>query len=197
MAKRYNTTTSFLDVLFNTLLSIFMLFILTLVLVNPPKQTQITLNEAMLITVSWDEGSDDDVDTWLLTPASKSPINFRIRENRIASLDRDDRGLDADTFVSIDGKRHQIQQNIEHVTIRKLIPGHYVLNVVMFSKRDKTPTRVKIKVERLQPYQIIFAKTITMYAHGEEITVIQFDVSSTGEVENIITIPYNLIRRVR
>ena len=145
--RNFNTTSSFLDILFNILLGFFVLLMLTIVLVNPPtKQGDIPLKTEILISMEWPGKSLDDVDIIVKTPVSKKPIFYGNRDIKTASLDRDDLGLRNDTLRMSDGTVVNIYENWEHVAIRKMVPGEYIVNTLMFTKEDRTPTPVTIKV---------------------------------------------------
>ena len=161
--KRFNTTTSFLDILFNILMSFFVLLMLTITLVNPPTKTgDIPLKAEFYITMEWPNKSKDDVDLLVKTPASKVPVFYGNRDIKVASLDRDDLGLRSDIIRMSDGTIYRVYENWEHVAIRKMVPGEYIVNILMFTKLDKAPTPVVVKVERLNPYQLIFSGTIIL-----------------------------------
>ena len=66
----YYNNTSFLDLLFNTLVGFVLLFIISFLLINPSlKKADIKTKAEFVITVTWSDNSHDDVDTWLQDPA--------------------------------------------------------------------------------------------------------------------------------
>lgn len=183
MRRRFSTTSSFLDVLFNIILGFFVLLMLTLMVVNPPtKQGDIELKAEILVSMEWGDKSDDDVDLFVKTPASKIPVYFGNRDVKTASLDRDDLGTRNDYLRMSDGTTHVVHENWEHVAIRKYIPGEYIINALMYSKHDPGPTAVNIKVERLNPYQLIYSGTHEFSNRGDEHTFIRFTINKDGKL---------------
>ena len=184
MRKRsFNTTSSFLDILFNILLGFFVLLVLTITLVNPPtKQGDIELKAEFLITMEWPGSSLDDVDLFVKTPASPIPVFFGNRDIKVASLDRDDLGLRSDTLRMSDGTTVSVYENWEHVAIRKMIPGEYIVNIFMYTKEDTTITPVTVKVERLNPYQLVYSGTHILEKKAQEVTAIRFTINKDGKL---------------
>lgn len=183
MRRRFNTTSSFLDMLFNINLCFFVLLCLAMFLIKPPasnKDGDITLKAEVMITIEWGAESKDDVDLWVRSPQKE--IVFYANPNIGAmSLDRDDRGQRNDVIKLEDGAVEIIKENWEHVIVRKTVPGEYVVNLMMFSKVDTTPTKVKVKIEKLNPYQVIFQKEVLLSSQNQEETIVRFNISKNGK----------------
>jgi hypothetical protein len=193
MRRRFNTTSSFLDILFNILLGFFVLLVLTITLVNPPtKKGDIELKAEFIITMTWPDKSLDDVDLLVLTPMSKRPIFFANRDVKGASLDRDDRGLKSDTLRMSDGTVHRVYENWEHVAIRKMVPGEYIVNALMYHKVDKRSTPVSIKVEKLNPYRLVYAGKLRLRGDRDEKTAVRFRINKKGQIISRSRIPRRL-----
>lgn len=196
MRKRFNTTNSFLDLLFNTLLGFFMLFAIALMMVNPPaKNGDIDLKAEILVTMEWPKGGKDDVDIFFMTP-DKEVVFYGHQNGKSASLDRDDQGARNDTFLLSDGTRQVIEDNWEHITVRRAMAGKYTVNIYMFSKRDKTPTPVTVKIEKLNPYQLLYATTIELKRDRQEETVLTFKLDSNGKVISKSNAPVRIVRQI-
>ena len=77
--KSYNSNTSFLDILFNTLVGFVLLFIIAFLLISPvKKKKEIEQKAEYVISVTWPGGLSDDVDSWLQDPTGK--ICFSVEE---------------------------------------------------------------------------------------------------------------------
>lgn len=190
MRRRFNTTSSFLDILFNILLGFFVLLVLTVTLVNPPtKKGDIELKAEFLITMTWPDKSLDDVDLLVKTPSSKRPVFFSNRDIKGASLDRDDRGLKSDTLRMSDGTVHRVYENWEHVSIRKMVAGEYIVNALMYHKIDRRVTPVVIKVEKLNPYKLIYSGTMKLRKTRDEKTAVRFRIDKKGKLVSRSRIP--------
>lgn len=101
-------------------------------------------------------------------------------------LDRDDLGWSNDTIVLADGSRFQVKENKEILTIRGIIPGEYVVNAHMFTKRRREPTEVTIKLEKLNPLvKILAIKKVILYQAGEEQTGFRFTLNPQGDVTEL------------
>ena len=191
----YYNNTSFLDLLFNTLVGFVFLFIIAFLLINPSiKKADIKTKAEFVITVTWSDDSKDDVDTWLQDPAG-NVLHFRQRDVGLAHLDRDDRGKINDTITLDDGHRVEYSHNQELTTIRGFLTGEWVLNVHMYSKRDANPILVEVRIDKLNPkVETVFYKKIVMKSRWEEITVTRFVMTNQGDIINWDDLPKSLVK---
>ena len=191
----YYNNTSFLDLLFNTLVGFVFLFIIAFLLINPSlKKADIKTKAEFVITVTWSDYSQDDVDTWLQDPAG-NVLHFRQRDVGLAHLDRDDLGKLNDTITLDDGRRVEYPHNQELTTIRGFLTGEWVLNVHMYNKRDANPTLVEVRLDKLNPkVETVFYKKIVMKSRWEEITVTRFVMTNQGDIINWDDLPKTLVK---
>ena len=191
----YYNNTSFLDLLFNTLVGFVFLFIIAFLLINPSlKKADIKTKAEFVITVTWSDDSKDDVDTWLQDPAG-NVLHFRQKDVGLAHLDRDDRGKINDTITLDDGHRVEYSHNQELTTIRGFLTGEWVLNVHMYSKRDANPILVEVRIDKLNPkVETVFYKKIVMKSRWEEITVTRFVMTNQGDIINWDDLPKSLVK---
>lgn len=183
LRSRYYNPTSFLDVLFNTLLGFVILFIVAFMLIIlEKKDAAIDTKAEFVITLTWEDESKDDVDTWLEDPTG-SLLSFKDKEVGLMHLDRDDLGEKKDVIKLPDGTEVEYKHNQEITTIRGFISGEWVLNIHMYSKRDDKPVKVEVKIDKLNPsVTTIVYKKFTMAEHWEEITVVRFTMTARGEI---------------
>ena len=74
-SKSYNSNTSFLDILFNTLVGFVLLFIIAFLLISPvKKKKEIEQKAEYVITATWPAGMGDDIDAWLEDPTGKNNV---------------------------------------------------------------------------------------------------------------------------
>jgi len=191
----YYNNTSFLDLLFNTLVGFVLLFIIAFLLINPSiKKADIKTKAEFVITVTWSDNSQDDVDTWLQDPAG-NVLHFRQKDVGLAHLDRDDLGKINDTITLDDGRRVEYAHNQELTTIRGFLTGEWVLNVHMYNKRDANPTLVEVRIDKLNPtVQTLFYKKIVMKSKWEEVTVTRFVMTNQGDIINWDNLPKKLVK---
>jgi len=193
LRSRYGSTTSFLDLLFNTLLGFVFLFIVAFLLIVPEKKdAAINTQAEYVITLTWEDESHDDVDTWLQDP-TEGVLSYIHKEVNLMHLDRDDLGNKKDMIELPDGSTIEYKHNQEITTIRGFIPGEWILNIHMYKKRDKKSVKVKIKVEKLNPYKLVYANKYDMKTQWEEITVLRFTMDGLGDVLSVDFLPKGIV----
>ena len=192
----YYNNTSFLDLLFNTLVGFVLLFIISFLLINPSiKKADIKTKAEFVITVTWSDNSHDDVDTWLQDPAG-NVLHFRQKDVGLAHLDRDDLGNLNDTITLNDGRKIEYAHNQELTTIRGFITGEWVLNIHMYKKRGSDPTPVEVRIDKLNPkVQTLYYKKIVMTQTWEEVTVTRFVMTNQGDIINWDDLPKKLLQQ--
>ena len=177
--------TGFNDLLFNLLVGITCLFVLSFLMIAEEKikvDSNVKTQAEYIITVVWPDGGIDDVDTWLMDPRGKK-LAYINKNIGTAHLDRDDLGKASDYITDANGNKIEYVHNQEITTIRVPMEGEWVLNLHMFHKRNNIPTTVEVKMDKLNPtVKTMFLQKITMKRHWEEITVARFQMSKLGEI---------------
>jgi len=185
--RTYHSNTPFIDLLFNTLLGFFFLYVIAFLMINiQAKQADIKTKAEYIITVTWDDDSDDDIDTWLESPLGDK-LFFRRKEIPMAHLDKDDRGFITDRVTLGDGSVISVTINQEITTIRGFIPGEWVLNIHMFRREgkelDTSPTNVQVRMEKLNPkVETVLYREYVMTEYWEEKTVARFIMTAGGDI---------------
>jgi len=182
--RTYHTSLSFVDVLFNLVLGVTMLFILAMMLISvQPKKANITTKAEFVITLTWDEKNNDDIDIWIEDPAGEV-VFFREKEKGLTHLDRDDLGDTNDTVLMPDGTTFRYPYNQEIVTIRGIIPGEWTVNVHMYRKKSTEILAIaEVKVEKLNPSVTLIAyQRIELPNDKDEKTVVRFTMDNNGNV---------------
>jgi hypothetical protein len=112
----------FTDLLFNALLGFVALFIMAYLLINPVARTgAIDQKAEFLITLTWPDGRQEDVDLYVADPTGNL-VWFRRREAGLMHLDRDDLGRGNDT-LRVNGRLFVNPANQEIVSIRGVSIG--------------------------------------------------------------------------
>lgn len=183
----------FTDLLFNALLTFTFLFLISLLLINPPAKSGIINPKAeFLITVSWEDGNANDIDTWVQGPQN-TRVWFKQTQNGLMHLDRDDRGLTNDT-QQVDGQEVVNPLNQEVVTIRGRPPGEFIVNVHYYKSIDQLEVPVTIYVAEVNPtLKVLHYATLNLKQEGEEKTAVRFTLNAQGKVENINTLQTSLV----
>jgi len=196
--KSYHSNTSFLDILFNTLVGFVLLFIIAFLLISPvKKKKEIEQKAEYVITVTWPGDLSDDIDSWLEDPMEKV-MYFREKEVGLMHLDRDDLGSLNDTqFVPGVGMVNY-PYNREITTIRGIVPGEYVFNVHLYRKISKDISiPVTVIFEKLNPHvKLLYSKTVTLSKLWEEKTIIRFVLDVDGEIAESFFIYKPLVEKV-
>lgn len=183
--------TSYIDLSLLLMMGFLVLFVLAFFHINPKavNSKDVETKDSYMIILSWNDDSSDDIDLWLGTPDNKKvgyPSAFR--NQPIAYLDRDDRGLFNDTII-IDGETREIKLNREVIGIRKDVNGEYVVNLHYFKKEftaPQVPQNITIEFIKVKPYTILY-KTKLNYelTLKQEKTIFCFEINN-GEI-SIVT----------
>lgn len=194
--SKYGSNISFIDMLFALLLGVFAIFILTCIMIGSPKQNNQTPNDKsqVMITMTWDDQSANDIDMWVLTP-EHNMIGYTNKENTYMALERDDTGLGSDTAI-VNGKPMILRVNKEIIRIRQRRPGHYVVNGYYYAAHTDTEKNifytgamdVRFEIAEINPiYNILFVRTINLKLPGSQVTAFEFDILPDGKVTNFET----------
>jgi len=197
MAKRdYHNNTAFLDLLFNCLVGFVFLFVVAFLLIKPDvRDASIKTKAEYVITMTWEIDDFNDVDIWLMDPATNL-ISFKNKEGGLAHLDRDDLGGKGDTFKMADGRVVSYNYNQEILTIRGIIPGEWILNIHMYNKNTNKPSDVTIRIDKLNPKVItVYNETVTLIDQWEEKTIIRFTMKNNGDMIGVNYLFTSLIKR--
>ncbi len=189
----------FTDLLFNALLTFTFLFLIALVLLNPPAETGIVDPKAeFLITVSWPDGNPNDVDVWLAGPDGRQ-ISYKKAQDGLMHLDRDDRGMVNDVQI-VNGVEINNPLNQEVLTIRGRPPGEYIVNLHYFRQQTDDDWNggpqvpVTVYLAEVNPkMKVLFYNTNTLDKEGQELTAFRFTITSSGQVSNINQLQKSLV----
>lgn len=185
-----------------------MLFIIAFLLINPvAKKGDIIVKAEFIITMSWPSASQDDIDLYLKDPADHI-VYFRQKDKGLNNLDRDDLGTSNDVVSTVSGDVFY-RLNEEHITIREIIPGQYIVNAHWYSKSNVTSRMdngeiykpsdnvpVTIKIEKLNPYQLIYVGTKVLNYQGDEITFLRFTLDNDGKVIETNDLPFKMTQNL-
>ncbi len=193
-ATRSTGMDPFLDLLFNSMLIFAFLFLIAIVFISPPADLgNVELKAEYIVSVKWPDNSEDDVDTWVEDPGGRV-LWFRNTDTGFMHLDRDDRGAQNDT-ITVDGREVVNPLNQEIVTVRKLIPGEYVVNLHYYKSNSGNPVTASVSVSKVNPsLEILYYNNVELQRAGDEITVVRFSLDGQGQVGNLNTLPKQLVK---
>lgn len=171
------------------LLAFTALFVLAFALVATAKfdnKESIKMKAEYLITISWPNDFDDDVDAYVEDPIGHLVCYLR-REDGLMHLDRDDYGNSNDNIQTPQGVI-KFPENRELVQLRGIVPGEYCINVHAYRLLDPRPVPVTVTVERLNPYSLVAIKEVILAKNGDEKTALRFTLAHDGTASNINTL---------
>lgn len=191
------TFVPFTDILFNALLGFAVMLFIAFALIRPEAKTGIIDTKAeMIVTVTWPDNNEDDIDTYVQEP-SGNVVWYHSMQKGLLTLDRDDRGAYLDE-VTVNGETIRFPLNQESVTLRGIVPGEYIINVYHYLNPSEAPVPVSIKVEKINPsLSVVYYDTLVLKQKGDEQTAVRFTLDSTGAVSDINTRQVSLIQAVR
>jgi hypothetical protein len=151
-----------------------------------PTEGNVVQKAEFVAILEWPESSQSDVDLWVRNPYG-TVVNFQHKDAGLISLDRDDLGVGNDSITGPDGQPIAATTRREEASIRAIMPGRHVVNVMLYALRDNPPIRAKVQIIKLNPYRVIVEREIDLSTKGEERTVATFDVAADGSVANVDT----------
>ncbi len=182
----------FIDLLFNCLLGFSFLYLTTLLYINPEaKLANVDKQAEFIITANWPNHLADDIDLWVRGPDGRI-ASYLNQEAGWLHLDRDDRG-EINDIILVDGKEKVYPVNQEIITLRKVHPGEYVVNVYFYHAISDNPVPVDIRVDKVNPrFQTVFQNDVELRGVDHELTVVRFSVDGEGNVGQFSTLPTTL-----
>lgn len=193
--SRKNGQDAFTDLLFNALLGFAFMFVAAFTLMSDPSEGgKVDPKAEVLITVRWPDDHPDDIDTIVEDPRGEL-VWYHNKDNGLMHLDRDDRGTFQDR-LTIDGRVVANPINQESISLRALIPGEYVVNVLHYQANYSEPVPVSVKVEKLNPtVTLAYYGTHHLSGSGDELTAVRFTVTGEGEVGELSSLQKSLLVR--
>jgi len=173
------TLVAFIDFLIQLLLAM-IIIAMTRVEIEQSSNGDIDALSDYMIIVTWGEGSRDDIDLFVQAPDGTA-VWYQNKEGSLLYLDRDDMGNSVTTMV-VDGEVKGTNIHREVVYLKDTIAGDYVINLFMYSKRNKESTNVKIEIIQLHPYTIVEEKNVILSVDGQEETVVVLTMNKVGEI---------------
>jgi hypothetical protein len=133
---KYSFLFSYVDMLYAMLMAVFALFMLSFLLINIQKVNKNTgkvdTDAQIQVVMTWKpDGYANDIDLWVKPPTG-IPIGYSHLQNTYMYLNRDDLGKANDVAV-INGKLVPILGHREVTSIRKCVPGDYVVNAQFYA----------------------------------------------------------------
>lgn len=168
---------------FGLTLAVICLTLVVLAVFTPPKKDNtppITPKAEFLITLSWNDGSDDDLDLYVRGPDG-TIVFFKNKSAPYMFLDHDD------TSQNDIINQQKIPSRIEVVSVRAIVPGDYTVNTHCYHKGSSPATvdHAHVRVLKLNPFSIVKEVDEDFTATGQEKTMVNFTVEPDGSVSQV------------
>lgn len=138
----------------------------------------------MLITASWPNEVDVDVDLHLKCPNGDN-INYAVKEACFASLERDARGSISDSIITNNKKITHIT-NKEIASFRTPFTGEWIINVNWYAGTFRDPIPVKIEIILIEPnVKVVYETTVQLRGPKHEHHVVRFTVNDDKSITNL------------
>ena len=190
-----NSGDAFTDLLFNALLGFAFMFFISFALIQKPvDEGNIESKAQIIISVEWEDYHPDDVDLIVEDPQGNI-VYFQNKEDGLMHLDRDDRGTLADRLI-IDGVNVENPANQEIITIRGIMAGEYIVNLLHYKANFVVPLKTKVKIEKINPrLEIVYFGDHFLTKTGDELTAVRFFLDEKGNVQDLNFIEKLLITK--
>ena len=190
-----NSGDAFTDLLFNALLGFAFMFFISFALIQKPvDEGNIESKAEFIISVEWEDYHPDDVDLIVEDPQGNI-VYFQNKEDGLMHLDRDDRGTLADRLI-IDGVNVEYPANQEIITIRGIMAGEYIVNLLHYKANFVVPLKTKVKIEKINPrLEIVYFGDHFLTKTGDELTAVRFFLDEKGNVQDLNFIEKLLITK--
>lgn len=191
--KKFFSFRPFIDVLFCCLL---MLVAILFLLKSEEQKTKTRPPNVLYeVILTWDGNSEDDLDLYVRA-ASGHTVSFNNREGgqgSLISLDHDALGKRRNNSLAegIEGKVANFNEEI--VSFRGVTGGDNIVNVHVYLKRDKSPTKATIKLIKIKPFKEIVVKEKEFTTTGDQKTAFRFTTNRDGDIIGISELSADLL----
>jgi hypothetical protein len=194
------------DVMLKVLLMIFVMYMVVSVIAKKHNEDgNIKKKAEFSIVAEWNESRDTnincDVDLWVRNPDGQL-VYWRMKENALMNIERDDIGLRNDSFINPNGETITNDEDAEYWYLRGIVAGEYTVNLHLYacSQIDKfisyrktplpAPMPVKVTLRKLNPRdQIIHTQSVELTHIWQESTAFNFTITAAGDVTSVTHIP--------
>ena len=156
-----------------------------------PKADGVKEKAEYLVTLSWSNTQDGDVDDWLAIPSGK-PVFYSSRDSGCARLDQDDRGFLDGKIKLADGSVISVPEFKETISIRCIESGHYdaAANLYAYHEngnsqdaRKDIGLKVHAEIIGVNPsIHTLWAKDIVLDYVGQTVNWGSFDLTRDGAI---------------
>jgi uncharacterized protein YfaP (DUF2135 family) len=173
------------------------LFAITLLAISDTdSKAKVDTTSKILVTLKWRDGSANDIDLSLKTPAG-NVVWFRSRQADFSALDHDNLGVGNTPVIDGEGNTVTSASRDEVIYIRQTVPGTYVVNVHFYAQYDGQGEPVTVSLVSVYPtYRQVISRQMTLTEKHEEHTAFRFVVDASGNVTSTDAIEETFINEL-
>lgn len=182
---------------FDYLLALLGIFLI-LAITEKPKATPMRIDTlgVYAVSVTWPDGSNDDVDLWVQDPQGNIAWYGQLTAG-LMTLGGDDLGTATSGTVDTPSGTVKTLANGERTIIKGSVPGEYTVNLVMYLKNDPGPITATVTLWRLRGAdEKVREQKIVLVRTGQEVTAFRFTLDRAGNASNFNRLPKSMTHLV-
>lgn len=181
------------DVMINLVFVFAVLFKVSIAAMNAESKPSenATKDTLYLIKLIWAGDSKADLDLYAEDPL-KHLVFFKSLQSGLMNLERDDTGSTSNTVRLPDGSEAKSAENQEHIDIRGIVPGEYIINCHGY--RMAEPVTAEVDLYRIAGGSgvPVHKQALSFDHQGQEETAFRFTLTAAGEIVGINRLPKKL-----
>lgn len=165
------------------------LLLVVFTLIAPPVQAHSSIQTLgrWAVIVTWPDGVDDDVDTYVRAPTGEIVFFNRV-SGALMHLEVDDMGIVGDSAGGVN-----LVPNHERVILRGVIPGEYVVNLHAYRFADSN-VPVTVELYRLEGVdRAVLTRQVILEEEGSEHTAFRFTLRPNGSLAGTSDLPAQFV----
>lgn len=187
---RYGNLLGYVDISMNLLMCFVVLFAFAYMLIRlqdsvTDSTRRLATTSKMVVHLSWDSKSDDDIDIWVRTENPGAVVGFKNRATANMFLDTDNLGHTSNAVAKSDGRYQSTYGNNENVMFKECSNTHVTVNVHFYRSQGYRTIPVKVELVSMEPFRTVHTAELVMDKPGQERTAMQFDLDEACGVRNI------------
>ena len=189
---RYGNLLGFVDICMNLLMTFITLFAFAFMLIKLQEnlvktEAHVDTRAKLVMQLSWDDASDDDVDLWARSSNPETFVSFIHRDSPNMFLDNDNLGAKSHTVKRADGTSMTTFGNREHVMIKDCTNTHITISVHYYHANNQPGVAARVELLSMDPFATLKTVEVRLDKAGQEQTAFQFDLDDACHVANIST----------
>lgn len=194
---RYGNLLGYVDISMNLLMCFIVLFALAFMMMRPREvetdaRGKLATTSKMVIHMTWDGQSDDDVDLWAKTDSPFSVVGFKGKSSPNMYLDNDSLGRSSNEVYKSDGVASTFGNN-EHLHIKECTNTRVTVNLHYYRGYPGKPIRARVDLIRMDPLGTVHTSTVDLDEPGQERTAMQFKMDESCNVTEITQVQSNFV----